>query len=275
MAYELLVMDLDGTLTNSEKKITQRTKEALFRIQEEGVHIALASGRPTPGVMPVAEELELEKYGGYILSFNGANVMRMDTREVIYQNVVPKQFIRPLYEAALAEGIGIISYSSSEIIAGTKADEYMQKESKITHMPIHEVEDFPEFLDFPVNKCLMTADGEYMAEAEKRMQARFPELNVFRSEPYFLEIMPQNVDKAFSLSRLLKYMELSRSQMICCGDGFNDLSMIRYAGLGVAMANAQEVVKKEADYITASNDEDGIAFVVEKFIGTERRKNYV
>ncbi len=269
MAYELLVMDLDGTLTNSEKKITQRTKEALFRIQEEGVHIALASGRPTPGVMPVAEELELEKYGGYILSFNGANVMRMDTREVIYQNVVPKQFIRPLYEAALEEGIGIISYSSNEIIAGTKTDEYMQKESKITHMPIHEVENFPNFLDFPVNKCLMTADGEYMEEAEKRMQARFPELNVFRSEPYFLEIMPQNVDKAFSLSRLLKYMELSRSQMICCGDGFNDLSMIRYAGLGVAMANAQQVVKKEADYITASNDEDGIALVVEKFIETE------
>lgn len=269
MAYELLVMDLDGTLTNSEKKITKRTKEALFRIQEEGVHIALASGRPTPGVMPVAEELELKKYGGYILSFNGANVMRMDTGEVIYQNVIPEQFLPPLYEAALEEGVGIISYSSSEIIAGTNIDEFMKKESKITHMPLHEVKNFPEFVDFPVNKCLMTADGDYMEKVEKRMQERFPELNVFRSEPYFLEIMPQNVDKAFSLSRLLKYMGLNRSQMICCGDGFNDLSMIRYAGLGVAMANAQEAVKKEADYITASNDEDGIALVIEKFIETE------
>lgn len=266
MAYELLVMDLDGTLTNSEKKITRKTKEALFRIQEEGVHIALASGRPTPGVTPIAEELELAKYGGYILSYNGAHVMRMDTKEVIYQNVIPKEFIQPLYEAAMEEKIGIISYSSNEIIAGTKQDEFMQKESRIIHLPIHEVENFSEFLDFSVNKCLMTADGDYMAQVEPRMQKRFPELNIFRSEPYFLEIMPQNVDKAFSLSRLLEYMGLTRKQMICCGDGFNDLSMIRYAGLGVAMANAQEVVKEEADYITASNDEDGIVQVIEKFI---------
>lgn len=266
MAYELLVMDLDGTLTNSEKKVTLRTKEAVMRIQKEGVHIALASGRPTPGVLPIAEELQLKEYGGYILSFNGANVMRMDTEEVIYQDVIPKQYIRPLYEAAMEENVGMVSYSSKEIIAGTKRDEFMEKESKITHMPIREVPNFTEFLDFPVNKCLMTADGTYMEQVEQRMKKRFEMLNIFRSEPYFLEIMPQNVDKAFSLSRLLQYMGLNRSQMICCGDGFNDLSMIRYAGLGVAMANAQEAVKKEADYITASNDQDGVALVIEKFI---------
>jgi hypothetical protein len=78
--------------------------------------------------------------------------------------------------------------------------------------------------------------------------------------------MPKNVDKAFSLAKLLEYMGLTRKQMICCGDGYNDVSMMRYAGLGVAMANAQLEVKKEADYITASNDEDGIAQVIEKFI---------
>lgn len=266
MAYELLVMDLDGTLTNSEKKITPRTKDALLRIQREGIHIALASGRPTPGVMPVAEELKLEEFGGYILSYNGANVMKMDTKEVIYQDIVPEEFIEPLYQAALAEQVGIISYSNSEIIAGTKTDKYMKKESAIIHLPIHEVDNFPAYIDFPVNKCLMTAEGSYMETVLPRMQEKFPELNIFRSEPYFLEIMPKNIDKAFSLSRLLEYMGITRKRMICCGDGYNDLSMIRYAGLGVAMANAQPEVKKEADYITASNDEDGIAQVIEKFI---------
>lgn len=269
MAYELLVMDLDGTLTNSEKKITPKTKDALFRIQQEGVHIALASGRPTPGVIGLAEELELEKYGGYILSYNGAHVMRMDTKEVVFQNVIPPELIEPLYQAALAEHIGIISYSSNEIICGTEIDEYMQMESRITGLPIHKVENFPAFIDFPVNKCLMTAEGSYMEQVLERMQKRFPELNLFRSEPYYLEVMPKDVDKAYSLSRLLEHTELNRKQMICCGDGFNDISMIRYAGLGVAMANAQPEVKKEANYITASNDEDGIAQVIEKFIDTD------
>ena len=81
--------------------------------------------------------------------------------------------------------------------------------------------------------------------------------------------MPQNIDKAYSLGKLLKHLGLDRSQMIACGDGFNDLSMIKYAGLGVAMANAKEEVKEAADYITLSNDEDGIAHVIDKFMLNE------
>jgi len=266
MAYEVLVMDLDGTLTNSQKQISPKTKEALLYIQREGIHLVLASGRPTPGVMPIARELHMEEYGGYILSYNGAKIIRTGTNEIIYQNIIPADLIEPLYKAALEEHIGIISYGEHEIVAGTKTDEYMEKESMITHLPIHEVENFVEYLDFPVNKCLMTAKGELMEKIEPRMAKRFPQLNIFRSEPYFLECMPQKVDKAYSLTRLLEHMGFSRRQMICCGDGFNDLSMIRFAGLGVAMANAQEEVKREADYITASNDEDGIVQVIEKFL---------
>jgi hypothetical protein len=89
---------------------------------------------------------------------------------------------------------------------------------------------------------------------------------VFRSEPYFLELVPKGIDKAQSLAVLLGEIGMKREEMICVGDGFNDLSMIRYAGLGVAMANAQEVVRENADYITLSNEEDGVAAVVEKFI---------
>ena len=91
-------------------------------------------------------------------------------------------------------------------------------------------------------------------------------LNIFRSEPFYLEIVPQSIDKANSLARLLEHLGMKREQMICCGDGFNDRSMIEFAGLGVAMENAQEEVKAVADYITASNDKDGIVEVVEKFI---------
>nr|HPH64060.1 HAD-IIB family hydrolase [Paludibacteraceae bacterium] len=129
------------------------------------------------------------------------------------------------------------------------------------------VDDFVETVTEPVTKCLMVGDGDYMAKVEKEMNDMFGDrLNVYRSEPFFLEIMPQHVDKAFSLSKLLEHLGLTKEEMVACGDGFNDLSMIKYAGLGVAMGNAQPVVKESADYVTLSNDEDGVASVVDEFI---------
>ena len=99
------------------------------------------------------------------------------------------------------------------------------------------------------------------------MKARLGKpFSIYRSEPYFLEIMPKGIDKAQSLERLLETIGLGREQMIACGDGYNDLTMIRYAGLGVAMENAILPLKNVADYITLSNNDDGIAHVVEKFM---------
>ena len=91
-------------------------------------------------------------------------------------------------------------------------------------------------------------------------------MGVFRSEPYFLELVPKGIDKAQSLAVLLKRLDIVPEEVIACGDGFNDLPLIKYAGLGVAMANAQPVVREHADYVTRSNDEDGVAHVVEEFI---------
>ena len=90
-------------------------------------------------------------------------------------------------------------------------------------------------------------------------------ISVYRSEPYFLELVPMGIDKARSLAVLLEKLGMTREEMVAVGDGYNDLSMIQYAGMGVAMANAQEPVRKAADYVTLSNEEDGVAAVVEKF----------
>ena len=90
--------------------------------------------------------------------------------------------------------------------------------------------------------------------------------SIYRSEPYFLELVPLGIDKAQSLTVLLEKLDMKREEMVAVGDGFNDLSMIQFAGLGVAMANAQDVVKEAADYVTLSNEEDGVAAVVEKFL---------
>lgn len=278
MSYKIIVLDLDGTLTNSEKVITPKTKEALMQIQKEGKTVVLASGRPTPGVTGLAEELELEKYGGYILSYNGAKIINCKTKEIVYNKTVPEEYIKALYENALEMGVGVMSYSESEIILGNGKDKYCELEAKINHLPMKEIDHFVEYIDFPVNKFLMTGEPEKILAAQEKLREQFKDkLNIFRSEPFFLEIMPPEIDKAFSLGKLLEFLGADKSEMICCGDGFNDLSMIKFAGLGVAMANAQEEVKQAADFITYSNDEDGVAHVIEKFMRSkivlERRHN--
>ncbi|MCR5248385.1 MAG: HAD-IIB family hydrolase [Paludibacteraceae bacterium] len=126
---------------------------------------------------------------------------------------------------------------------------------------------FIDAVQHPVTKCLMTGDAEHLAEVEQREKDKYgAKLSIYRSEPYFLEIMPKGIDKAQSLQRLLDHLGLTKNEMIACGDGFNDLSMIKFAGLGVAMSNAQKIVKRNADYITFTNDENGVAHVVDKYI---------
>lgn len=268
MRYQVLVLDLDGTLTNSKKEITQPTKEALLDIQKAGKIVVLASGRPLNGVAPLADELQMKRFGGYTLSFNGARITKCSTGETIYNRTLPQESIRPIWEYARSfPGLDIVSYNDTQIISGIAPNEYVQLESRINDMEIVTTEDFPSVLDFPVNKLLIPGDPSTVEKLIEPLQKRYHGLlNIYRSEPYFLEIMPRNIDKAHSLQKLLNSIGLTADQMICCGDGYNDLSMIEYAGLGVAMENAQPLIKESADFITRSNDEDGILHVIELFM---------
>lgn len=263
----MLVLDLDGTLTNSEKKITPATKVAIKKILDLGKHIVLASGRATCGVTPLAEELELAKYGSYILSFNGGRITNCRTMENIYNKILRPEFIAPIYEHVKNYDVNLITYTDDEIISAFTPNEETYIESRIIHRPVRQVEDFVSYVDFPINKLLIPGKAEILVELENELkQIHHSSLNIFRSEPFFLEIMPQNVDKAHSLQRLLSSLNLTSNEMICCGDGYNDLTMIEYAGLGVAMANAQPAVLDVADYVTKSNDEDGVLHVIEEFM---------
>ncbi len=267
MAYEVLVLDIDGTLTNSKKEVSPKTLDAVIRAQEEGIKVVIASGRPTAGIKKIAKTIKLDEYGGYILSYNGGKIINFQTGEVVYNETLPEEMVPSIYEEAVDNQVGIVTYEGNDAIAGNGIDKYNEIEARINGIGLREVEDFPNYVKFPINKCLLTGEPEHMAEVEQKMKDRFGNfLNIFRSEPFFVEVMPQNIDKAYSLGKLLKHLDLDRSQMIACGDGFNDLSMIKYAGLGVAMANAQDVVKEAADYITLSNDEDGVAKVIDKFM---------
>ncbi len=265
---KLLVLDIDGTVTNSKKQITKRTLEAIIACQEAGNLVAIASGRPTPGVVKIANELKLQQYGGYVLSFNGARIINWDTKDIVYEQTLQATVGADLYHYCIEHDLGIMTYDEKEILTGTRVDEYMAWEAQINGIEIHQYgEEFPMVANFPVCKYLITKEGDEAAKHELVLKQRLDGLaNVFRSEPFFIEITANGVDKAASLEKLRQKLDIKLENVIACGDGFNDLSMIKYAGIGVAMANAQQVVKDGADYITASNDEDGVADVIEKFI---------
>ena len=267
MTEKILVLDIDGTLTNSKKEITPATKAAIREMLEQGHKVILASGRPTPGMRRFEKELELEKYGGYLLSFNGGKIVECRTGEIIYQRILSNSILPSLYRFAKDNQCGLITYLGDEVISAFQPDEYVQLETRINGMPTRIVEHFVEFVDFDINKCLLTAPAEKAPQLEARLREMYAGVaSVYRSEAFFIEVMPENVDKATSLEQMLESLGVARENVICCGDGFNDISMIKFAGLGVAMENAKPEVKQAADYITASNDEDGVAEVIRKFI---------
>ena len=249
MKYKMLVLDLDGTLTNNYKEITPRTKEALMQAQAKGVRVVLASGRPTYGITPIANELMLTNHGGFILAFNGGKIIDYTSRETVFEQTIGKPEVEALYNAA------------------DKDNNYVEHEAFINKLPVTHCDNFVEDLQYPINKCLIVGDPTPLHELELQLSKDlFGQVEVYRSAGFFLECVPPGVDKAKSLERLLAMVNIDKDDVIAVGDGFNDLSMIEYAGLGVAMDNAPGEVKSRANFVTSSNDEDGVAKVIEKFI---------
>lgn len=267
MAYEMIVLDLDGTLTNSNKEITPTTKKALIDIQKRGKKVVLASGRPTPGVTLLADELDFGQYGNYVLAYNGGRIINCATNEIIYNQLFPREFIPAIYDMVKTYDVDIVTYSDDEIISGLHTNASTRLESHTSQLPIKHVENFAKYVNFPVNKVLLTGEVEVLEHLLPLLRKEFSEhLSIYLSGDTFLDIMPKGIEKANSLKKLLQHLNLTTEQMICCGDGFNDLSMIQLAGLGVAMENAEPAVKEAADFVTKSNDEDGVLYVIEKFM---------
>ena len=258
--FRAIALDLDGTLTNHDKVVTPRTRQALLKAQEQGAIIILASGRPTYGIVPVAECLELEKRGGYILSYNGGNIVNANTGEKLFSQFLPDAVIPILYKYAKEKNHALLGYAGNEIITEMPDDQYVKEESRINKMNIRKVDNLLDALEPHPTKLLMTGDPTDMIKAEEELVEILGEkMDIFRSAPFFLELVPKGIDKAQSLLRLLSKINLTPADLMAFGDGYNDLSMLKLASVGVAMANAAPEVRADADYVTLSNEEDGVA----------------
>ena len=265
--YRAIALDLDGTLTDSNKQLPKENKEAIWKAIDSGCAVILASGRPVLGIAAIADELELKERGGYVLAYNGGSIIDWKTGKLMYENMLPAECIHDICDLADENGVVALTYNDDSIVAENDTDEYVIKEAKCNNAPVLKLDNLEEYVDYPVSKFLVVGEHEKLLPVQEALLSKHGDrLDAFFSESYFLEVVPKGVSKSASLDSLLTGLGIDRSELIACGDGMNDIPMLEYAGLAGVMENAYPEVKKYAGYITESNDNCGVARAIEKFL---------
>ena len=267
MKYKLIAMDLDGTLNNDQKIITEKTKAALMEAQKKGIRLALASARPSPGLFKERDILRLQDFQGILMSYNGGRIVDAATGSVMFETSMDlqqtKQVLRKLEELPVTPILddGVQFYVTDK--NGFKVD----YECKNNNMICQEVGNLAEFLTFAPIKILMSVDPAQLKEVQQQIAAFLPDsLTVVQTAAFYLEVIPKVINKGQGIRDICKVLGISAEQVISFGDAENDIPMLGAAGMGVAMGNAAEAVKQAADMVTLSNNEDGIAAALEKLI---------
>lgn len=264
--YKLIALDMDGTLLREDKTISERTKKAIAKARENGKYVVLCSGRPVEGIDSSLEELGMISEEDYVISFNGAMVQHAKSREIISRCILRGEDLHYLYKISQELGVNIHAFSKDGCIT-PKMSKYSEHEGKINGIPVLEIDYNKVDKDEEIVKIMLVDDEEILEEAIKKLpQEVYDKYTVVRSAPFFTEYLNKDANKGTGVEMLAKHLGIKKEEVICVGDAGNDIHMIEYAGLGVAMGNAFKEVKEIADYITSSNDEDGVAEVIEKFM---------
>lgn len=273
----MLVLDVDGTLLNDNKEVSKRTLATLRKVQQMGVRIMLASGRPTYGLLGLAKMLELDTYNGYVMAYNGGQVIRAADGEVIFERRINPELIPYLEKKADKNGFGILTYNEDCIVTNMPDNPHIKAEAELNGMKIVYEEHFSIAIDFIPCKCMLVSDDEEaLVGLENHWKRRLDGvLDVFRSEPFFLEVVGCRVNKANTLAAVMEMEGIKTDDIVVFGDGVADVTMLQLASLGIAMGNAPGSVKRCADYITLSNNEDGVAVAVEKAFLAEVRPSEI
>lgn len=266
MKYDLIVLDMDGTLLNDDKIIPKENIDAIIEMQKQGKTVAICTGRPESGALPFLRELCLEKYGGYVLSYNGGRIYDVKNLKILYNKAFPNEYLQKVMNLIEGSSITVSSPLDNKIVAGHAINPLSKTEANIVHLPFEFHENFVN-LDVTMNKLLLIDDPKVIEKYYPILRdALEPNLHVFLSEPYFMEITPENVNKGEGLHRLAELIGIPTEKMIAMGDSFNDIEMLKEAGLGVAMENSKKGVFEYADLVTVSNNQCGVAKIIKEYI---------
>ena len=302
--YTTLAVDLDGPALRNDKSLSPRTVRTLVGAQEQGMRLIIASGRPPQGIAHVADALQLARFGGYVLAYNGGelwqpqHLVQLDNltlRErsismsgsngntnrpalggvasgcqgwrLIDRHVLPLEARDIAYTMGKEAGMELLTYHQGFLISENLENTYVAGSLRANRLRPQPVDNFLEATrPLQLSKCMVVGEPAVLEKLERPLAMRLLNMaTVFRSEPYYMEIVPRGIDKGRGLERLLAEMGETPDHLIACGDAPNDIPMLCYAALGVAMGNAQPAVKAAADIICGTNEEDGVAQIVEQY----------
>jgi len=262
--YRLIAIDLDGTLLNGNLEISPRDRTALALAQQAGVELVLASGRMFRSSLPYAQELRIT---APIIAYQGAVVQDPGTREVLFCQELPRAVARDAVEWAEARGLHVNAYADDEIYTARQCPEADLYE-RISGVPYHVVGPLSRFLQRDSTKLVMVLMDPSRIPAVMADLQQFlgPRATVTRSHEHFVEVVSPGVDKGRALAFIAERLGIAASEVIAIGDNLNDIPMVRYAGLGVAMSHSPPALLEVARFVTTTPDEGGVARVVERFV---------
>jgi Cof subfamily protein (haloacid dehalogenase superfamily) len=264
--YKLIAIDMDGTLLNEKKEISNRCKEDIRKLKDKGISVVLATGRPFHGILSYINDLSLLDENDFVVTYNGALVQNTKADKILKMSPLSVDSYKELYAVSKELDVNIHALTESSVLT-PKNNPYTHIESTINKIPT--IEEPVDDIDGSRNiiKVMFIDDPKRLDDILPQVPDWVVEkYSILRSAPIFLEFLDKGVDKGVGVSLIAKQLGIEPKEVMAIGDAGNDIAMIEYAGLGIAMGNATDDVKSVADYITLSNEEDGVAHVIEKFI---------
>ena len=265
MTIRLVAMDLDDTLLRDDWTISPRVVKAIRKAQAQGVKMTIATGRTPISTRPYAEQLGLDVP---VITYHGAMIQQVLSGDILFRRVIPSALAAEIVQDVAGRGVYAQVYLKDRVITPEHND-WSREYARISSVIIEEANLTTVLSQEPegVEKILLMGEESELDQlAPLLRQCYGKKVHVTKSKPFFLEITDGSVNKGVALAALAEHYGIDQSEVMAIGDSLNDLEMINYAGLGVAMGNARPEIQARADIITASNEEDGVAEAIESYV---------
>jgi Cof subfamily protein (haloacid dehalogenase superfamily) len=263
MSIRLVAVDIDDTLITDELFIPEMVKEAIAAARSRGVKVVLATGRMLSSTIPVAQELGLTEP---LICYNGALIQGAHDEQPLVHHPIPLDLAREIVALGQEEGLHVNVYLDGEMYV-KELNKYSEFYAYFTKVLGHPVGDLLAFMDRPPTKLLYVCEPETAERWRLHLKELYRgRLEVFRSKAEYVEFTALGVSKGAALRELAELYGLVPAEVMAIGDSFNDIPMLEYAGIAVAVANAPEIVRSKADYVTLSNEEGGVAEAINRFV---------
>jgi Cof subfamily protein (haloacid dehalogenase superfamily) len=264
----IIAMDLDDTLLRQDLTISDRTVATLAKAARQGIKICLASGRSPEAMTPYARRIGIDRADSFLICNNGSQIITSDTHKTVREYFLPENIAIEAFRLAVDAGLSCHIYENDTIFA-SKETSFSEEDNRLSGLKVVVPDDYEALIRKGAYKLVIPGHEDFIVPVEAEFKVHFRgRATVFVSKPYFLELLPYNVGKGEALKEIAEdILGLKRSEVLAFGDSMNDESMLRYAGESVAMINGRpEIIKLSKRTTDVSNDDDGIADFLEKYV---------